>query len=117
MTAYINLQDLQEIIDLDAISDEAILATVINEFCASTPVQLEILCTAAKSQDAEQLKFESHSLKSSSAALGAKQMASVCEKLEELATQGELANATDLVEELKSAYTGSRDELLAIRDR
>ena len=75
------------------------------KFQQTSPRLLSELRVALESKDPGQLKSVAHRVKSSSAILGATQMASICLRLESLDLTGELETAEQLVGELEAVFT------------
>ena len=81
-----------------------VLERFLDTFQETSSRLLRELRVAVESKDPDQLKSVAHSLKSSSAILGATQMASTCLRLESLDLIGELETAEQLVGELETAF-------------
>jgi HPt (histidine-containing phosphotransfer) domain-containing protein len=60
--------------------------------------------TAVSKQDAIALRQASHTLKASSAALGAIQLATLCKQLEAMSRAGEIAGASKIVVQIETEY-------------
>ena len=78
--------------------DQEFLAELIDTYVADAPVQVGSLRTALAAGDVEALIRPAHTLKSSSASLGAMGLAEQCRQLEQAARGGSLDGATDAVE-------------------
>jgi CheY-like chemotaxis protein/HPt (histidine-containing phosphotransfer) domain-containing protein len=66
--------------------------------------------------DATQLAFHAHALKSMSLNMGAKRIVELSQKLEELGRTGNVSDAPALLNELESSFTQTRAHLLPLRD-
>jgi signal transduction histidine kinase/HPt (histidine-containing phosphotransfer) domain-containing protein len=66
--------------------------------------------------NAEQLAFQAHALKSMSLNMGAKRIVELARKLEESGRAGSVANAPVLLKELESAFSQTKTQLLPLRD-
>jgi len=88
-----------------------IVRKTISLYLEHAPQLLTTLKEAAASNDLDAMAYASHSLKSSSANVGAVALSAHCKALETLARQGALANAGELVGEIARAY-GSAEAIL-----
>ena len=66
--------------------------------------------------NAEQLAFQAHALKSMSLNMGAKRIVELARKLEESGRAGTVADAPALLKELEAAFTQTKTHLLPLRD-
>jgi len=66
--------------------------------------------------NAEQLAFQAHALKSMSLNMGAKRIVELARKLEESGRAGSVADAPALLKELESAFTQTKTHLMPLRD-
>ena len=78
--------------------DPEFLAELIDTYVADAPVQVRSLQVALAAGDVEALIRPAHTLKSSSASLGALGLAEQCRQLEQAARGGFLDGAADAVE-------------------
>lgn len=74
------------------------LAELIDTYVADAPAQVASLRAALEAGDVEALVRPAHTLKSSSASLGALGLAEQCRQLEHAARDGSLGGAADAVE-------------------
>jgi len=93
------LRELQEQLG-DAESVRKVIAT----FLRSTPGLLTALHDAAVKGDADGLRRAAHTIKSSSAMLGARALSAGCEELERLSRAGDVADAPARVAALEARY-------------
>ncbi|MEO7912376.1 MAG: response regulator [Roseiflexaceae bacterium] len=101
--------DMLARLQADLGGDEAIVIEVIEMFLADTPQQLERMRQALDNAAALDLRHAAHTLKSTSASVGALALAACCRELEELGRDGALGQAAPLLlhaEELFSQTTG-----------
>ena len=77
---------------------------LIDLFLSEAPMQLEGVRAALARGDAAALREWSHSLKGSSAGLGAKQFSQLCGCIEHQAREGRLAEAPRAVERLEAEF-------------
>jgi HPt (histidine-containing phosphotransfer) domain-containing protein len=110
----IDNQILDGIRDLQSMEDPEILATLIRMFLESLPKRLASIRSAVFDSDPTLLREEAHSLKSSSASLGAAKMADICEGLEELGKDKDLKSSRPLFEELENEMLKVVSELQAL---
>ncbi len=73
-------------------------------FLEDTAQALETLHQALEQQDADLLRKTAHSIKSSSAQLGAVQLSANCRKLEQLGSEGQLDEAAQVLANTDTAY-------------
>jgi len=102
------LEQLREIFDGD-------IATVITTFLEDAPSYIESIVKALQSRDLEQVRRAAHSLKSSSASVGAAHLQALAASLEHLIrTDGDPVRAELLLEELKQVFDATEPELRAV---
>ena len=82
----------------------SLLKRLITLYLESSPVYLEAIYKSAQSNEAQALSEAAHSLKSSSANLGAKTLTEICLKLEKLAREERIDEAKALLDELRDEY-------------
>ena len=88
---------------------------LIDTYLADASVQLEAMQAAASSGDAAALVRPAHSLKSSSANVGAMALADICRALEAAARTGDVPDARERVADCDRAFADARAALLAAR--
>ncbi len=84
---------------------------LVSTYFTYAPKALEDLELAAATQDFDRLSALAHSLKSSSANLGASAIASYCRKLERVAAERHSGEAKALVDAIVKSFARLRDEL------
>jgi HPt (histidine-containing phosphotransfer) domain-containing protein len=84
--------------------DEAIVIEVLEMFLADTPQQLDRMRQALAAAAAHDLRHAAHTLKSTSASVGALALAACCRELEELARDGALDQAAPLVQQAEDLF-------------
>jgi CheY-like chemotaxis protein/HPt (histidine-containing phosphotransfer) domain-containing protein len=84
--------------------DGTIVIEVIEMFLADTPQQLDRMRQALASTAAHDLRHAAHTLKSTSASVGALALAACCRELEELARDGALDPAAPLVQQAEDLF-------------
>jgi CheY-like chemotaxis protein/HPt (histidine-containing phosphotransfer) domain-containing protein len=84
--------------------DEAIVIEVLEMFLADAPQQLDRMRQALAAAAAHDLLHVAHTLKSTSASVGALALAACCRAIEELARDGALGQATPLVQHAEDLF-------------
>lgn len=98
----INIDIINEIRELQSDSDPGFFVNLLNMFIQSIPERLAKIEKAFQAGNADLLRAESHGLKSSSANLGATQMADFCARIEQIGRGGSVTGAADLIKGLKA---------------
>lgn len=80
------------------------LALILDLYSEDAPQLLGAIVQGAAAADFEQLRFAAHSLKSSSATLGAHRLAQLCQQMEHQAHRREAHNLSALAQQLQAAY-------------
>mgnify|MGYP000899868575 CR=1 FL=1 len=88
-----------------------LLHKIIGLYLESSPQLLRQMREAVAAEDGEALRQAAHSLKSSSANLGATQLAAVCKQLEQRGREQRLTDSAELLRELETRYRQTRDAL------
>ena len=96
----------------EVLEDE--LASLVEEFIQDSSDKIEELKEHAKNNDAEKIFSTAHSLKSSSANLGALKMSEICKSLEMEARNGNTEGAVEQVSSLEEMYKGTSEELKSL---
>ncbi len=91
------------------------LAEVIDSYLENAPKLIEAIRTAVSCQDAASLQQAAHTLKSSSAALGATTLSQLCQELEAIGQAGTVISGTERVSQLEAEYEEVRTALQAER--
>ena len=91
--------------------DAETLAVLLDSFLADAPGLLNSIQTAIAEDDPQQLDFAAHTLKSSSATLGAIRLSELCKQLEIWGKAGTTAPATNESEKLNDVYVRSVEAL------
>ena len=92
------LEDLRKI---ESSGTEGFLDRLLTEYFSSSPVLITNLREALDGKDLDAMRDAAHTLKSSSAYLGAMQLASIAEQLEELARKKRTDQAEQLIAALE----------------
>ncbi|MEU4217277.1 ATP-binding protein [Actinoplanes sp. NPDC026623] len=101
--------DLSKLRDLEEqLEDRALVVTTVNMFLSQLDGRRSALAEALRSQDHDRLRATAHTLKSSSALLGADPLAEACAQVERNAIAGTSAqDLTALVADVESAVAGA----------
>jgi PAS domain S-box-containing protein len=97
---------LQELKDMAGDDAAAIITELIDYYLEDSPKLLQSIMEAIKQEDANGLQRAAHTLKSSSASLGALKFSQLCKALEALGRAGNVAEASTHLAELMEAYHG-----------
>jgi two-component system, sensor histidine kinase and response regulator len=99
--------------------DESVhlVGDVIDRFLMDTPERLGAIRKAMAEGNANDMEHAAHSLKGSSAHMGAKAMMILCEDLEAKGKRGELSDLGDLVAELEQEFERAKAALLAEKEK
>ncbi|WP_414530883.1 response regulator [Nodularia chucula] len=84
--------------------DEAAFKQLVNCYLTVTPKCIQNIKTSQAVKDAEGLWQAAHTLKSSSASMGAITLSQICQQLEAKGKSGDLANFEDICSELYQEY-------------
>ncbi|HEV8715810.1 MAG TPA: ATP-binding protein [Candidatus Binatia bacterium] len=109
--AVIDLQALGDIRGLQRENSPALLSKVIHNYLDRAPQLLAALHEAVTQHDASTVQKAAHSLKSSSATLGAATLAALCQDLETMGHQHNLENATAVLSAATAEYEMVRGAL------
>jgi CheY-like chemotaxis protein/HPt (histidine-containing phosphotransfer) domain-containing protein len=97
--------------------DGSLLREVVDTFIRIAPLRLATLWKASQKPDAGSLERAAHSFRGSCANLGARRMADICARLEDLGRTGSTEGSRELVEALEADYEGVRLALEAEKER
>ena len=108
----VNYAMLNMLRKLEAADAPDLLDQLIDVYLQETPATLAALQTAIAAADAPALRQLAHRLKGSSLNFGAKEVASICQELEQLGTAGSVQGADVLYGRLSDAYEHVRAALI-----
>ena len=83
---------------------QTVINQIIQQYLEDGPEKLQTIETAATAQDAEALRKAAHSLRSSSANLGAIAIAQLGKTIENIARSGTTEGTSEVIKELKTEY-------------
>ena len=112
--AKLDAEALNNIRALQQQGSPDILAKIVHMFISNSPKHLEKMEEAATTGNADLLRSSAHSLKSSSANLGATEMSTLCGELEQMGRDNELENALSKVGVLEFEFEAVCEELTAM---
>jgi len=110
----LNGQALNAIRALSDTNGEQLLQRVIQAFIDDTPTQLRVIRQAIQTADAASLRRAAHTLKSSSANVGADALAKLCKELEHLGREETTEGAAPLLHEAGQEFQSVHHSLSAI---
>lgn len=94
--------------------DIVFVRELIETYLADTPVQLDAMTAAVEADDAEALVRPAHTLKSSSATVGAMRLSSVARELEMAGRTGSLeASARERLDSARAEWTTAQEAFVA----
>jgi HPt (histidine-containing phosphotransfer) domain-containing protein len=96
-------------------NDSAFLAELIDTYLEDAADLLAAMAQAVSNDDPESLQRAAHSLKSNSASLGARGLASLCQQVEQQARDGLLGPAAERVTSIEVAFVEVERELRLLR--
>ncbi|NGZ88479.1 hybrid sensor histidine kinase/response regulator [Duganella aceris] len=114
---HINRQALNNIRALSASNGDALLERVLHAYINDTPTHLHTIRQAIANGNAGQMRKSAHSLKSSSANVGADALAQRCRELEQLGRNDTTAGAAVLLAEMERSFQAARQALGAILEK
>ena len=97
-------QALEMLRSLGGTEQDGILGKIIRIYCDDTPKQIESLRSAIEAGDSETVRTVSHSLKSSSANLGAVHLTELFKALEIAGRQKDMKEVVELFNRVESVY-------------
>lgn len=113
----INMQALDNIRALSADRGGALVQRVINAYVADTPQHLKTLHLAIGARDTTSVRKVAHSLKSSSANVGAEALAQMCKDMEILGRNDSTEGAAGILTDMEHEFQAVRDSLSAILEK
>jgi HPt (histidine-containing phosphotransfer) domain-containing protein len=95
---------------LSADLGEEFISELVETYCTETPELIASLQKAFNDQDSETFRRIAHSIKSSSASLGAMRLSEQARELEMIGKSGDLAQAAGKLENLEAEYALVQNE-------
>ena len=97
-----NVVDWKQLIG--RIVDEKLVAEIMPVCVDDNRDRLKTLATAVEMDDCENVKSCAHSIKGSTANLGAKRLSKLAHRLENMASQGDLSQARELLKKIRAEF-------------
>ncbi len=113
----INLQALEHIRALSASKGDALLERVLHAFIDDTPAHFKALQQAIAAADTSHIRKAAHSLKSSSANVGAETLAQLCKDMEQLGRNDITEGSAGLLAAMEREFQAVRHALSAIMEK
>ena len=110
-TPVIDLEAIANLRSLNPGDNDEFLSEIVNIFLADTPLRIDELEQSLSAGDVPKFARSAHSIKGSSANLGAMSLRAVAEKLEHQSRKEGLAGVTPLLGEIKAQFDLARVEL------
>ncbi len=101
----LNASRLDEIRSLTD-GDSDFLQNIIEQFISDTGKLTQEMKAAVRAKDAPALKVAAHTLKSSSASLGATDLSALCKEVQKLAAEGSVEPAESIVVQIENEFAG-----------
>ncbi|WP_371375796.1 ATP-binding protein [Sporomusa aerivorans] len=102
---------MDDLLELQQQTGQPVLERVIGIFFSSTPSIQQAICRAAQDRDISALIKTAHSLKSSSASIGAKRLATICGRIETQARLDTLGGLDTCIAQLEAEYQNACEAL------
>jgi signal transduction histidine kinase/DNA-binding response OmpR family regulator/HPt (histidine-containing phosphotransfer) domain-containing protein len=109
----IDRASLDQINDLDPNQNGELLNNIIDTYCENAEVLILELMEAAKGNDLDTAVRAAHSLKSSSANVGAQRLAALCRSMERHGREGDISGILENLDPTWTEYETAIDELVA----
>ena len=107
---------LDAIVAIQGPGDEDLVEELASIFFSEAPPRMERLRAALKAGDFREVNREAHGLKGSSASLGAKRLAGVARRLEDLSHHAMPAETADLIRRIEEEHAFLREAIRAYQD-
>ena len=112
-SAYLDMEALTELRQIGA-HDPALVKTVIELFLSDMPEQITAMRVALAAGDVQSLRIASHTLKSTSASVGARRLSSVSREIEMLTRENRLEEVPVLLAQIEQEQAAVVDALIAL---
>jgi signal transduction histidine kinase/HPt (histidine-containing phosphotransfer) domain-containing protein len=106
---------IAELRDMPPTNGVTMLRELIDLFLESAPTRVTQIVQSV--EDSKKLAFHSHALKSMSLNLGCKRVVELAQQLENLGNSGKVVGAMPIIQELETAFTQTKVQLLVLRDK
>ena len=112
MTNHIDKRALQAIASLQRPGKPDLLGRIVGLFASDSPASISAIVAAVETGDLESVRVAAHSMKSSSAYLGASRLSEQCRNIEQAAREGSELECFALAEGLEEEFEAALAELL-----
>ena len=106
---------IAELREMSPTNGVSMLVELIDLYIESAPARVEQIAQAA--DDPKKLAFQAHALKSMSLNMGCKRIIELAQRLETLGNSGKVIGAMQIIQELESAFTQTKVQLLVLREK
>lgn len=113
-TSVLDARVLEEIKELSRDGEPSVLTDVLQLFLDTSPELIEGLASGLESRDHQTLESNAHTLKSSSANIGARLLSDTCRSLQDAACQRETDQYVALVAGIQVQYNLAVDEIVGV---
>ena len=113
--SILDAEALQRLRELEEDGEKGFVSDIVERYLQHTPERLALMRDALNGAELDDIALEAHSLKSSSALLGAMDVYESCKAIERLAKNKQLSEVAEQVAKLESIYPSIRKELEAYR--
>jgi PAS domain S-box-containing protein len=103
-STILDMRVIKSLRDMAGVNADKILTQIIDNYLEDAPQLLQQIREAVVSADSEALRIAAHTLRASSANLGAIAFSQLCKELEALGRQGTTSNAEKLLPSLEKSY-------------
>jgi len=95
---------LEELRSLQGEGEPDLVAELFESFCEEAPTLITAMRTAVTQSNADKLKQAAHSLKGSSAGLGAKPLSALSAEVEKMGRAGSVTGAAEKIDQIEREY-------------
>ena len=117
MTNHIDKNTLQTIVSLQRPGKPSLLGRVVELFEKDSPAAISAIVAAVDTGDLEEVRIAAHSMKSSSAYLGASRLSEQCRNIEQAARNGSELECMAFCEGIEEEFDGALAELKEIVEK
>jgi HPt (histidine-containing phosphotransfer) domain-containing protein len=117
MTNHIDKSALQAITSLQRPGKPDLLGRVVDLFAKDSPAAISAIVAAVETGNLEEIRVAAHSMKSSSAYLGANRLSEQCKNIEQAARNGSELECMAYCEGIEDEFEGALAELQQIVEK
>ncbi len=114
-TGLLDESVIAELKEMPPTNGVSMLRELIDLYIESAPQRVTMIIQT--SEDPKKLAFHAHALKSMSLNMGCKRIIGLAQKLEHLGNSGKVTGAMQYIQELETALTQTKVQLLVLRDK